>query len=396
MTAADTADVVIVGGGIEGLAAAWALTSRGVSDVLVLERGSLASAGTGKSSGIVRCHYGVPSLAAMALRGTEVLEQAGTLLEAEVGFAQVGYVAAVGPENVEPFRASVAAQQALGVDTRLIDAEDVAGLWPTARLDDFAAFAYEPRGGYGDAYSTAMAYAGQARRAGARVRPGTPVTGLDVAGGRVRGVRTAGGDVVAAGSVVVAAGPWTPALVAEHGLDVPVSVHREPILLVDPGRALGPVPVLSDLVRLQYVRPEISGELLLGNSDLEHLHPADPDDYRNGADDEQIEVAVTKFAHRFPALEASLSSTYAGCYDVTPDFNPIISATPVDELFLATGFSGHGFKISAAVGELLADLVLHGRSTAPAIPESDFRLARFAEGELTRTAHPYVGAGQMR
>ncbi|WP_375500512.1 NAD(P)/FAD-dependent oxidoreductase [uncultured Jatrophihabitans sp.] len=396
MTVADKADVVVVGGGIEGLATAWALTSRSAGSVLVLERGSLASAGTGKSSGIVRCHYGVPSLAAMALRGTEVLEQAGDLLDAEVGFAQVGYVAAVGPENVEPFRASVAAQQRLGVDTRLVSAEDVRGLWPGVQLDDFAAFAHEPRGGYGDAYSTAMAYAGQARRDGARIRPGTPVAEVVVTGGRVQGVRTADGAFIGCSTAVVAAGPWTPALVREHGVDVPVTVHREPILLVDPGRPLGAVPVLSDLVRLQYVRPEISGELLLGNSDLAELHPADPDSYRNAADDVHIEAAIAKFIHRFPELDATLTSSYAGCYDVTPDFNPIISATPVDGLFVATGFSGHGFKISAAVGELMADLVLYGESRAPAVLESDFRLSRFAEGRLTVTAHPYAGAGQLR
>ncbi len=391
-----SAEVVVVGGGIEGLATAWALTARGVHDVLVLERGSLASAGTGKSSGIVRCHYGVPSLASMALRGTEVLEQARDLLDADVGFEQVGYVAAAGPENEQPFLASVAAQQALGVDARVVDADDVRGLWPQVHLDDFAVFVHEPRGGYGDAYSTAMGYAAQARRTGARIRTGTPVAGLVVAAGRVAGVRTTSGETIDAGSVVVAAGPWTPGLVAEHGIDVPLIVHREPILLVDPGRPLGPVPVLSDLVRLQYVRPERSGELLLGNSDLAQLQPADPDDYRNGADDDHVEAAIDKFTHRFPTLDAALSSSYAGCYDVTPDFNPVISATPVDRLFVAAGFSGHGFKISAAVGELVADLVMFGESRVPAVPESDFRFSRFAEGQPTTTAHPYAGAGQLR
>ena len=396
VASARSAEVVVVGGGIEGLATAWALTCRGVRDVLVLERGSLASAGTGKSSGIVRCHYGVPSLAAMALRGTEVLEQARDLLDAEVGFEQIGYVAAAGPENEAPLRASVEAQRSLGVDTRIIDADDVHGLWPGVHLDDFAVFAYEPRGGYGDAYSTAMGYAAQARRNGATIRPGTPVADLVVSCDRVEGVRTVAGETIAAGSVVVAAGPWTPALVADHGIDVPLTVHREPILLVDPGRPLGRVPVLSDLVRLQYVRPEKSGELLLGNSDLAELRPADPDDYRNAADQEHLESAIDKFTHRFPTLDPTLSTSYAGCYDITPDFNPVISATPVDRLFVATGFSGHGFKISAAVGELLADLVLHGESRAPGVPESDFRLSRFADGELTVTAHPYAGAGQLR
>ena len=392
-----TAEVVVVGGGIEGLATAWALTCRGVTDVLVLERATLGSGGTGKSSGIVRCHYGVPSLAAMAWRGTHVLEQAPDLLGQQIGFEQVGYVVGVGAENLAPFTASIVAQQALGIDTRLVGHDDVAALWPAADLDDFAAFAYEPRGGYGDAYCTAMAFAAAARRQGATVCQGAAVQELMFEGGRVTGVRLAAGATVAAGSVVVAAGPWSVDLLAPLGIDLPIVVHREPILLVNPGQPLGEVPVLSDLVRLQYVRGERSGELLVGNSDLGTLSASDPDGYSNQADEQYIDIATQKFAARFPTLlSAGLSSSYAGCYDVTPDFNPVMSATETDRLFVAAGFSGHGFKISPAVGELMADLVIDGHSNTPDVPHSDFRLSRFAEGNLLRTPHPYVGAGQLR
>lgn len=392
-----TAEVVVVGGGIEGLATAWALACRGVTDVLVLERAALASGGTGKSSGVVRCHYGVPSLAAMAWRGTQVFEQAKELLGQEIGFEQIGYVVGVGPENVAPFSASIAAQQALGIETRMVGHDDVAGLWPAAYLDDFARFAYERRGGYGDAYLTAMALAGAARRLGVTIRQGSPVTELVAEGQRTSGVRLADGTSVSAGSVVVAAGPWSLALLAQHGIEIPLVVHCEPILLVHPGEPLRDIPVLFDLVRLQYVRPERSGELLVGNSDLNTLHIADPDGYANTADATYVDVAIQKFIGRFPQLgSAGLSSSYAGCYDVTPDFNPVLSAAPLDDLFVAAGFSGHGFKIAPAVGELIADLVIHGHSTAPDVPEDDFRLSRFAEGRLLRSSHPYVGAGEMR
>jgi glycine/D-amino acid oxidase-like deaminating enzyme len=210
-------------------------------------------------------------------------------------------------------------------------------------------------------------------------------------------VTLADGTTVSAGAVVVAAGPWSVGLLAGLGVDVPVTAHREPILLVDPGRPVGPVPVFSDLARLQYIRPERSGELLVGNSDLSVLDPADPDDYPNAADETYVEAAGEKFAARFPALpDAGISSSYAGCYDVTPDFNPILSATPHAGLFLATGFSGHGYKISPAVGELMADLVCDGMSRNPAIPAQDFRLGRFADGDLLTSPHPYAGAGQLR
>jgi sarcosine oxidase subunit beta len=390
-------EVVIVGGGIEGCAAAWALARRDVTDVVIVERDTVGSGGTGKSSGVVRCHYGVSSLAAMANAALEVFENAEEILGADVGFHQTGYVVGVGEHNVEALRASVAAQRAVGVQTEEIDHAEVRKLWPVADLSDFAAFAWEPRGGYGDAYQTAQAFAAAARRAGVQLRQGSTVTEIVVEGGKATGVRLADGSALAAGTVVVAAGPWSVPLLAAHGIDLPITVHREQIVLVDPGVELGPVPVFSDLVSLQYVRPEASREILFGNSDLAELEPADPDRYSNQATEAFLDLTVEKVGSRFPGLEnASIASTYAGCYDVTPDFNPVISQTPIDGLVVAAGFSGHGFKISPSVGRLVADLVVDGASSAPHVPESDFRLSRFAEGAFLRSPHPYVGAGEMR
>jgi sarcosine oxidase subunit beta len=390
-------EVVIVGGGLEGCATAWALAQRGVTDVVVVERDTVGSGGTGKSSGVVRCHYGVSSLAAMATRSLDVLENAEDVLGTDIGFHRTGYVVGVGPQNVDALRASLADQRAVGVRTEDIDRDEVAKLWPVADLEPFAAFAWEARGGYGDAYRTAQAFAAVARRHGVRLRQGTTVAELLVTGDGVRGVRLADDTEIHADRVVLAAGPWSVPLLAAHGIDLPITVHREQIVLIDPGRDLGPVPVFSDLVSLQYVRPERSGEILFGNSDLAVLEPADPDHYSNRASERALDIAVEKVGTRFPGLaDAAVASSYAGCYDVTPDFNPAISATPVDGLVVAAGFSGHGFKISPSVGRLVADLVVDGTSSDPDVPESDFRLSRFAEGELLRSPHPYVGAGQMR
>ena len=315
----------------------------------------------------------------------------------DIGFHQTGYVVGVGPQNVDALAASLADQRAVGVTTEDIDAAEVAKLWPVADLEPFAAFAWEGRGGYGDAYRTAQAFAAAARRAGVRLRQGTTVTEILVAGDRVTGVGLADGTRIDADHVVLAAGPWSVPLLAAHGIDLPITVHREQIVLVDPGQDLGPVPVFSDLVSLQYVRPESGGEILFGNSDLAELEPADPDRYSNRASEAFLDIAVEKVGTRFPGLgNAAIASTYAGCYDVTPDFNPAISRTPVDGLVVAAGFSGHGFKISPSVGRLVADLVVDGTSSVPDIPETDFRLSRFAEGDLLRSPHPYVGAGQMR
>ncbi|WP_096867140.1 NAD(P)/FAD-dependent oxidoreductase [Mycolicibacterium houstonense] len=392
-----TADVVIVGGGLEGAAAAWALSQRGVTDVTVLERNTVGSGMTGKSSGIVRCHYGVSSLAAMATVGLEVFENAEQMFGTDIGFRQTGYVVGVGEPNVDNLRKSLAAQREVGVQTEEISAAEVAELWPWADLEPFAAFGWEPRGGYGDAYQTAQAFAASARSAGARIRQGAKVTGLTVDGDRVTGVELADGTRVSAGTVVVATGVWTRPFLAPYGVDVPINVHREQIVMIKPGVELGPVPVFSDLVSLQYIRPEPNGELLFGNSDLSGLETADPDDYLNRATDDFVDLTVDKVGTRFPGFpDAAITGSYAGCYDVTPDWNPVISATGIEGLIVAAGFSGHGFKIAPAVGRLVADLVTDGRSSDARIPESDFRLARFAEDNLLTSRYPYVGAGEMR
>lgn len=392
-----TADVVIVGGGLEGAAAAWALSQRGVTDVTVLERNTVGSGMTGKSSGIVRCHYGVSSLAAMATVGLEIFENAEQIFGQDIGFRQTGYVVGVGEPNVDNLRRSLAAQREVGVQTEEIDPAEVAKLWPWADLEPFAAFGWEARGGYGDAYQTAQAFAVSARAAGVRIMQGANVTALVLDGGRVSGVELADGTRIAAGTVVVATGAWTRPFLAPHGVDVPIRVHREQIVTIKPGVDTGPVPVFSDLVSLQYIRPEPNGELLFGNSDLAELEPADPDDYLNRATDDFVDLTVDKVGTRFPGFgDAAISGSYAGCYDVTPDWNPVISPTGIDGLLVAAGFSGHGFKIAPAVGKLVADLVTEGHSRDPRIPESDFRLTRFAEDNLLKSRYPYVGAGEMR
>jgi sarcosine oxidase subunit beta len=393
----NTADVVIVGGGIEGAAAAWALSQRGVTNVVVAERNTVASGMTGKSSGIVRCHYGVSSLAAMATVGLEVFENADEIFGTDIGFRQTGYVVGVGEPDVESLRKSLAAQRAVGVQTEEIDRSEVARMWPFADLSPFEVFGWEVRGGYGDAYMTAQAFAVSARAAGVRIRQGTTVTGLLVDGDRVTGVRLADGSEIWAGTVVVATGVWTKPFLARYGVDVPIRVVREQIVTIAPGIEVGPVPVFSDLVSLQYVRPEVGGDILFGNSDLSDVEEADPDNYLNRATDTFVDLTVDKVGTRFPGFtDAAISSSYAGCYDVTPDWNPVISTTSLGGLVVAAGFSGHGFKIAPAVGRLVADLVVDGHSSDQRIPHSDFRLTRFAEGDLLKSPYPYVGAGQMR
>ncbi|GAA4397988.1 FAD-binding oxidoreductase [Tsukamurella soli] len=389
-------NAVIVGGGLIGLSIARALTQRGLTDVLVLERHQLASGGTGKSSGIVRAHYGVPSIAAMAWRSLPTFEQLG----ADVGFRQVGYTVLVGDENVDALRANVAMHQGLGVDVDLVDNERLAELWPMLETSDIALAAYEPRGGFADATQLALHYGQVARAAGATIRQNTPVARILTSGDRVVGVELDNGDTIDADLVVVANGWWSAKLLADIGIGFPIEGYRSELLVVDAGQPLPDLPVISDLVSLQYCRVEGAGQFLVGNSDHADFRNkfVDPDDYSNVAAEDSVLAYGEKVMHRFPGFpEPAVTHTYAGVYDVPPDWNPVIAPVGgVAGLILAAGFAGHGFKISPAVGDLVADLVFDGDSTDPDIPVTDFRLERFADGEPLTSRHPYVGASQMR
>jgi sarcosine oxidase, subunit beta len=390
--------VVVVGAGVIGLSIARALVERGVGNVTVLDRDAMASGGTGRSSGVVRCHYGIRSLAAMAWRSLPVLANAPEVLGGDSGYRNTGYLVGVGAANTAAMEANLSMQRQLGIEVESVDHDDARRLWPAAQLDDFAAFAFEPQGGYGDGHQTALAFASAARRGGAGLRQHHAVASLVVRGDRITGVELSSGERIGADQVVVAAGPWSVDLVAGIGIDLPVRAQRAQILVADPaGIDVSGLPVFSDLVSLQYVRPEGRTSLLLGDSDHSDPDWVDPDHYSEQTDDSQLVRAVGKFDHRFPGIPSvHLRSVYAGCYDVTPDYNPIISTTPVEGLLLCAGFSGHGYKISPAVGELAADLLLEGSSQFPSIDHRDFGLERFAEGRFLTSPHPYAGAGQMR
>jgi sarcosine oxidase, subunit beta len=387
---------VVIGGGLIGLSIARALTERGLTDVVVLERSSLASGGTGKSSGIVRTHYGVPSIAAMAWRSLPLFEELG----AAVGFRQTGYCVLVGEENVAALTANTEMHQGLGVDVELIDRTRLQELWPMMNVEDVALASYEPRGGFADATQLALYFGQQARANGARIRQNTGVARILTEGDRVTGVELVGGEIIEADVVITAAGWWSGKLMADLGIDFPVEAYRSELLIVDAGEPLPDLPVVSDLISLQYCRVEGAGQFLVGNSDHEDFQKkfVDPDNYSNIASEVSIEVYAEKLIHRFPGFpEPSVTHTYAGVYDVPPDWNPVIAPVGgIDGLVLCAGFAGHGFKISPAVGDLVADLVLVGDSTDPDIPAADFRLERFAEGTPLASLHPYVGAGEMR
>jgi sarcosine oxidase, subunit beta len=389
--------VVIIGGGIIGATTAYALLKKGITDITILERDSVGSGGTGKTAGIIRCHYGVSSICALALFSLDFFENAKELIGTDIEFQQVGYLVGIGEENLDPFRASLANQRSLGVETEEVSLATAQELWPTASVDDFATFCLEKRGGYGDGYATVQGLAAYLRAQGVNIIQGAKVAELVAAGGKVGGVKLVGGAQVDADIVVVAAGAWSVSLLAPLGIELPITPQFVQEVVIDPGMDLGAPPVFSDLVKMQYVHLR-NGEMLFGNSDGSAITPiSDPDVYPNHASNQAIEATAEKAIHRFPGIEnPGVSTTTTGQVDSTPDNNPIISATDYAGLFVAAGMSGHGFKISPGVGQLMADIIVDGESTIANVRAADFRLNRFAEGDLLLSPYPYKGAVGIR
>src|SRR5262245_59885313 len=382
-----TADVVIVGGGVTGCSIAFHLAERGVARVVVLERRFLASGGTGRSVGILRQLYPTPETTRMVLHSLRVFQNFTEITGGDAAYVQCGAVIAVPPDQREALEKTMASQRDLGVQARLLSPDDIRELDP--RIDPFAvgAAVYEPESGYGDPTGVTSGFAQAARRHGAVIEQMTEVVGLRRDGDRVAGVVTAAGDEIATRVVVNAAGLWCRSIAAMAGVTLPIIVGRHPVFIVERAANFGrPHPVYLDLASGTFLRPETGGLTLTGFLDAdEPSHPMDPE--LLGADVPFDEVAriMERASRCIPALEDSrYQRGYAGAFDISPDWMPILDETPVRGLYVAVGMSGHGFKLSPAVGRLMADRILDGTSALTDL--APFRLDRFA-------ARPHDDAG---
>ena len=381
----DTADVVIIGGGVTGCSIAYHLVQRGVPNVVVVEKNFLASGATGKSSACIRQHYSTPQTCRMVLQSLRFFETFGERTGGRTAsFVRVGYLLGVDDRLRKPMEESVKLQQSVGIDSRLISPEEIREIEPRLRVDDFVAGCYEPEAGYADPSQTTQSLAAVARERGARTLEQAEVLGITTSAGRVTGVRTSRGDIATA-TVINAAGIWGDRIGRMVGVDVPITVCRHKInFFTRPAAAATPHPLVYDFVKNIYTRPETGGLTLVGPLDSDEINDhADPDRYNEGVTFEETADAMERAAHRFPVMEGGeVAKGYAGCFDVTPDWHPILDQSPVGGFYLAVGFSGHGFKLSPAVGDMVARLVVDGKNAGEDVDV--FRLSRFAEGKPIR------------
>jgi glycine/D-amino acid oxidase-like deaminating enzyme len=380
-----TADVVIIGGGVIGCSIAYHLVRRGAGNVVLVEKSFLASGATGKSSACIRQHYTTPETCRMVLHALRFFESFAEHTGGRTAsFTRVGYLLGVDDRLRVPMEKSVALQQSVGIQTRLVTPAEMREIEPRVRVDDFVAGCYEPESGYADPSQTTHALAAAAREGGARIMEGAEVLGLSIAGGRVTGVSTSRGDIHAP-VVINAAGIWGDRIGRMAGVDVPITVCRHKInFFTRPAGATDPHPLVYDFVKNIYTRPETGGLTLVGPLDPEECNDrADPDRYNEGVSFEETADAMERAMHRFPVMEhGEVAKGYAGCFDVTPDWHPILDESSVKGFYLAVGFSGHGFKLSPAVGDMVASLVVDGKR--PGDDVHAFRFSRFAEGKPIR------------
>lgn len=382
---AQTADIVVIGGGVTGASIAFHLARRRAGRVVLLEKRFLAAGATGRSSACVRQHYSTPETCRMVLASLRFFEH----FEEHTGgrtasFVRTGYLLVVDERRRKAMEASVVLQQSQGIRTGLLTPDEARRIEPRLRTDDLTAACYEPDSGYADPAQTTHGFAAAARELGARVLEETEVVGLSVEGDRVRGVATTRGPVEAP-VVVNAAGTWGDRVARMAGVEIPLTVCRHKIHFVEwPADARRPHPLVYDFVTDIYTRPETGGLVLVGSLDADEARDrADPDEYREGTTYEETLDALTRLATRFPVLERGrVARGYAGCFDVTPDWHPILDQAGPAGFYLAVGFSGHGFKLAPAVGEMMARLVTEGKTAGDDVHA--FRLSRFLEGAPIR------------
>jgi len=384
------AGTVVVGGGVMGTSIAYHLALHGAADVVLLERQGICSGFTRHSTAIIRTHYSQALLVRMALHGLRTYTAFEQAVGSASGFIRTGLVVGAAEVDIEALERNVALGQGLGVSTELLRPDELGRLDPRIDADGLAVLCFEPEAGYCDPYLVTAGFAAAATRAGVRVEEGAEVLALGPGT-----VETSAG-LIEAETTILAAGPWSARLLAALGYDLPLITARAEVGRYRvPAGFGGPLPSLADFSELQlYTRPAEQGFLEVGSLDPRHATASiDPDHAPEGADEATLDRYHTALTRRLPgAAHGHWRGAWSGVYDVTPDWHPAVGPVPgVDSLYVAAGFSGHGFKLAPAVGLAMAELLCDGQATTF---ELDLLAPdRFRRGELVGTAYGYSVLG---
>jgi sarcosine oxidase subunit beta len=377
-----TAEVVIVGGGIVGASIAWHLTEAGCRNVLILERESHQGKGsTGKSMGGVRAQFATKPNIQMSLYSIPFYASFDERLGQPGGYRGQGYMfVATKQAHLDYLQTNQKLQKSLGLrQARMISRDDIVTTVPQLRADDILGGSFCPTDGFVDPYSVMVGFTTSACEKGATIWRSTEVTAIHRDGAGIIGVETTRGPV-SAPVVVNAAGAWAAQVAALAGIELPVEPMRRMLIPTEPFDAVShEIPMVIDMSNGFHFRPESLGFLLAWNDPEEKMG------FNTNFDPAFIEKVLTRAADRVPVFEnlaVNPKRAWAGLYEMSPDHHCIIG--PVDGLkgfFCANGFSGHGVMHAPATGKMVSDLILHG-NTSVVDNVQVLSPGRFARGEL--------------
>jgi sarcosine oxidase subunit beta len=374
----ERAEVVIVGGGVLGASIAYHLATKGVRDVVVLERDRLGAGSTTRNAGGVRLQFSTEINVRLSQRSIPHFERFAEEMGVDPDFHQVGYLFLITSDrDVSAFERSLALWSRLGVPARRIDRDGVRDLFPELRADDVRFATFCEKDGYLDPTSVLNGYVARAREKGVRFDEARPATSITHKGGAVSAVGTPSGPIETE-TVVNAAGPWAGQVGKLAGIDLPITPLRRQIFVTDPVRGLDrEFPLTVEMATSFYFHRE-SGGVLMGMAD-----PADRPGFDDSINWDFLPAIVERALDRVPALEtANVKTGWAGFYEDTPDKHPILGRIASVRGFVnAAGFSGHGLMHAPAAGELIAELIVNGKTT---LDIGALSFERFAEGELIR------------
>jgi sarcosine oxidase subunit beta len=377
------AKVVIIGGGVLGLALAYNLSLRGERDVVVLERGYLCAGASGRNGGGVRMQWGTPSNIELARRSIELMKQFARDLGINVWLRQGGYLFLAKTRGAaERLEQNVALHNQHGVPTRLLTVDEAREVVPGLTLAGALVASYNPEDGVMFPWPFLWGYAQHCRKVGIRVETFTTVTGFELSEGLVRKVKTDRGEI-ACDTAVLAAGAWSPEVARLAGVALPNEPHRHEILSTEPLKPfLG--PLVSVLDTGLYFSQSMRGEIVGGMGDAK-----EPAGLNMGSTLRFVSRFARALLEQMPHLgHVKVLRQWAGCYDVTPDNSPVLGRTPgLENLLQMSGFVGHGFMMAPAVAERMARWMTTGESDELF---TRFNLRRFQEGKLERE-HMIIG-----